>query len=120
MTNYTIKAGDTLAKIAQTFYGNPQRYAEIARYNLIPNPDRIFIGQVIQIPNADELQEIAVTARRIPEVSITPPIIPANPNAPLPGVYELEEIEGSAQRNYLPALVALGIIGYILMDKRRI
>lgn len=115
MINYTVKAGDTLGTIARQFYGDSRRYMEIALYNQLADPNRIYIGQRLQIPGTEELQEIAVTARKVPEVSIT--------NAatdPLPGTYALEAIEGSAPRDYLPALIALGIVGYVLMDKRRI
>ncbi|MGE0294725.1 MAG: LysM peptidoglycan-binding domain-containing protein [Hyphomonadaceae bacterium] len=120
MINYTVKSGDTLANIARQFYGDPKRYMEIALYNSLANPDRIFIGQTLQIPGLDELQEVAITAQRMPEFSITPPQIPNDPQAPLPGVYELPEISGSAKRDYLPALIALAVIGYVMMDKRRV
>lgn len=118
MINYTVKSGDTLAKIAQNFYGDSRRYIDIALYNSIANPDRIFVGQRLQIPGVEELQEVAISARRLPEVSITPPVT-SDPNAPLPGVFALEEIGGSAPRNYIPALIAFGIAAYVLMDKRR-
>lgn len=116
MTKYTVRSGDTLGKIAQYFYGDSRRYMDIALYNSLADPNRIYVGQVLNIPGVDELTEVGVTARRVPELSITPPI--AN-NAPLPGVYELPEISGEAPRDYIPALIALGVIGYVLMDKRR-
>jgi hypothetical protein len=120
MISYTVKAGDTLGKIAQHFYGDSRRYMEIALYNSLRDPNVIFIGQRLNIPGVDELQEFAVTAKRLPEVSITPPVaVNADPNAPLPGVYELPAIEGSAPRDYLPALIVAGIVAYALMDKRR-
>lgn len=120
MISYTVKAGDTLGTIARQFYGDSRRYMEISLYNSLANPDRIFVGQRLNIPGVEELHEVAVSAQRLPEVSITPPVVAANPNAPLPGVYELPEISGSAPRDYLPALIALGIAAYALMDKRRV
>lgn len=39
--------------------------------------------------------------------------------APLPGVFELEEIGGSAPRDYLPAVVAGLLLLYAITDKRR-
>lgn len=52
--NYTVKSGDCLWRIAQRFLGDGKRYTEI--YNLnrdkISNPDLIYVGQVLRIPNS--------------------------------------------------------------------
>lgn len=47
---YTIKSGDTLSKISKHFYGNANKYNEIAKANGIDNPDRIQAGQQINVP----------------------------------------------------------------------
>jgi nucleoid-associated protein YgaU len=49
---YTIKAGDTLSKIAKTFYGDAGKYMDIVRENqgVIKDPDNIYPGEVIRIP----------------------------------------------------------------------
>jgi len=47
---YTIKSGDSLSKISKLFYGNANKYDEIAQANGIPNPDRIQAGQQINVP----------------------------------------------------------------------
>ena len=47
---YKIKWGDTLWDIADTYYKNPWRYKEIARYNGIKDPDHIVSGTIIEIP----------------------------------------------------------------------
>lgn len=47
---HTVVRGDTLWDIAEHYYGDPRRYPEIAAANRIPNPDRIFPGQVFVIP----------------------------------------------------------------------
>ena len=47
---YKIKWGDTLWDIANTYYKNPWRYKEIARYNGIKDPDHIVSGTIIEIP----------------------------------------------------------------------
>lgn len=44
---YTVKAGDSLSKIAEKYNMN---YLELARYNNIPNPNLIYINQKIKIP----------------------------------------------------------------------
>lgn len=46
-TVYTVKAGDSLSKIAEKYNMN---YLELARYNNIPNPNLIYINQKIKIP----------------------------------------------------------------------
>lgn len=51
---YTVKSGDCLWRIAQKFLGSGSRYTEI--YNLnrdkISNPNLIYPGQVLRIPNS--------------------------------------------------------------------
>jgi nucleoid-associated protein YgaU len=53
--NYTIKSGDWLSKIAEIFYGDPLLYNRIyeANKNSINNPDLIYTGKEILIPNVD-------------------------------------------------------------------
>ena len=46
---YTVKAGDTLSKIAAK-YGTT--YQKLASYNGIANPDKISVGQKIRIPGS--------------------------------------------------------------------
>ncbi|MBV8817643.1 MAG: LysM peptidoglycan-binding domain-containing protein [Acidobacteriaceae bacterium] len=47
---YTVKAGDTLSKISQEFYGNANQYMKIAQANGIENPNLIKVGQELEIP----------------------------------------------------------------------
>lgn len=49
-TNYIVKEGDTLGKIAEMYYGNAAYYEQLALYNHIENPALIFVGQIITIP----------------------------------------------------------------------
>lgn len=53
-TFYTVEKGDTLSKIAKHFYGNANRYPEIFEANkpMLKDPDKIYPGQVLRIPNA--------------------------------------------------------------------
>ena len=48
----SLQAGDTLGKIADTFYGEAGRWKEIfeANKDKIANPDAIQIGQELVIP----------------------------------------------------------------------
>jgi hypothetical protein len=48
LEQYTVKAGDTLSLIAQSRYGSPQSWKEIAAANVdLSNPDRIAVGQTL-------------------------------------------------------------------------
>lgn len=49
---YTIQSGDTLSKIAKREYGNANDWRKIfeANQDIIKNPDKIFPGQEIRIP----------------------------------------------------------------------
>lgn len=47
---YTIKSGDSLSKISKLFYGNANKYNEIASHNGIANPDKISAGATINVP----------------------------------------------------------------------
>jgi len=49
---YTVKAGDTLSKIAKEFYGNANEYHKIfeANRDKLKSPDVIRDGQVLVIP----------------------------------------------------------------------
>ena len=47
---YTIESGDNLSKISKRFYGNANKYPEIAKANSIANPDLIKVGQQINLP----------------------------------------------------------------------
>jgi len=56
---YTVKAGDTLSKIAGQFYGSIQKWQKIYQANsdTVKNPDYIFIGQKLTIPLDDTAQK---------------------------------------------------------------
>jgi nucleoid-associated protein YgaU len=49
---YTVKAGDTLSKIARQVYGDANAYMRIFHANrtVLNDPDRIQAGQVLTIP----------------------------------------------------------------------
>jgi LysM repeat protein len=47
---YMIKNGDTLWDLAATYYRNPWLYPKLAKANSIKNPDLIFAGTRIKIP----------------------------------------------------------------------
>jgi len=49
---HTVVSGDTLGKIAKTYYGNAMKYPEIFEANkpMLSHPDKIYPGQVLRIP----------------------------------------------------------------------
>ena len=53
---YTVQSGDTLWAIAQKMYGSGGKYMKIfeANSSLLENPDKIFPGQELIIPDLDE------------------------------------------------------------------
>lgn len=48
-TTHTVVKGDTLWSIAKTYLGSGTKYQELAKINNIPNPNLIYIGQVIKL-----------------------------------------------------------------------
>lgn len=49
---YTVKSGDNLSKIAKEVYGDANQYPKIFEANkpMLKDPDEIFPGQVLRIP----------------------------------------------------------------------
>ena len=49
---YTVKSGDTLSKIAKHYYGDANRYSAIFEANkpMLSDPDKIYPGQTLRIP----------------------------------------------------------------------
>jgi uncharacterized phage-associated protein len=48
---HKVKSGENLSQISRKYYGDPNRYRDIASYNNINNPDKIEPGQELKIPN---------------------------------------------------------------------
>lgn len=53
---YTVKSGDSLSKIAKEYYGNAMKYPTIFEANkpMLKDPDKIYPGQVLRIPQLDQ------------------------------------------------------------------
>ena len=49
---YVFRPGDTLSKISKYFYGDANKYPQIAKANNLENPDQIKAGQELLIPAA--------------------------------------------------------------------
>lgn len=52
---YTIQRGDTLWSLCKKFYGDPLLYPKLAKANNIPNPDLIYDGNTLIIPDKNSL-----------------------------------------------------------------
>ena len=54
-TFYTVKKGDSLSKIAKAHYGRANQWRALFEANreIIDDPDRIYPGQMIRIPDLD-------------------------------------------------------------------
>jgi nucleoid-associated protein YgaU len=52
---YTVVSGDSLSKIAKKHYGDAMQYPVIFEANkpMLSDPDKIYPGQVLRIPNMD-------------------------------------------------------------------
>ena len=52
---HTVTSGDTLGKIAKTYYGNAMKYRVIFEANkpMLTHPDKTYPGQVLRIPSLD-------------------------------------------------------------------
>jgi len=52
---HTVVSGDTLSKIAKSYYGDPMKYPEIFEANrpMLSDPDLIYPGQMLRIPALD-------------------------------------------------------------------
>jgi LysM repeat protein len=47
---YTIKSGDTLSAVSLLFYGNANKYPEIAKANNLADPNKVSVGTTLQLP----------------------------------------------------------------------
>ena len=47
---YTIQAGDNLSKVSKLFYGNANKYEEIAKASGLADANKIQVGQEVTIP----------------------------------------------------------------------
>lgn len=74
--SYTLRANDSLSRVAQRCFGDVHMFYVIARYNKIEVPSRVAQGQVIRVP--------ARCAAAAPSPSPSPSPPPPGPPAPPP------------------------------------
>ncbi len=87
LTTYTVQRGDSLSKIARRVYGDPHKYTLIKNANNIPDPGRIWVGQVLVIPSLAGAEPATPTPPEpepAPTPQPTPPPAPPSPPEPEP------------------------------------
>src|SRR5215467_14200561 len=77
LTEIIVKAGDTLARIAQNAYGDATLAKTLATFNGIQDPNRIFAGQQIEIPSLQDRVGPAATPAPAPQGPSSSPAAPA-------------------------------------------
>ena len=58
VTSYTVQNNDNLEKISQKVYGTSKKWKQIfeANQDQLKNPDRIYAGMVLKIPDKESPQ----------------------------------------------------------------
>lgn len=54
---YTVRENDSLSKISEQVYGGQEFWPGIASVNNVANPNRILVGDTLQLPAKGELQQ---------------------------------------------------------------
>jgi nucleoid-associated protein YgaU len=47
---YIVRSGDNLSKISNYFYGDANKYMDIAKANSLADPNKVQVGQKLKIP----------------------------------------------------------------------
>ncbi len=89
MSEYIVRAGDTLSKIAEKLLGSPGRWRLLAEANALTDPNRIHVGQTLVVPSLD--------------TASAPDVL--NPSEP-PPTGDLREVIFSVEGNKVFALLA--------------
>jgi nucleoid-associated protein YgaU len=58
-TEYQVKEGDDLWKIAEKFYGSGYNWVDISRENQLSNPNIIYVDQKLTIPRTAVIEPLA-------------------------------------------------------------
>lgn len=83
-TTYTVQRGDTLAQIARQVYGDPYKYPVIQNANQIDKSGKIFVGQVLLIPQVTETGSTSPPVPAQPEPTPSPAPAPVSPQPSTP------------------------------------
>lgn len=119
--SYTIQPGDWLSKITGRYYGDIHLGDELARYNGLPDPDRIYPGDTLRLPDvlAGQPRRGAAT----PRMAWEQPLFPAPPAASTPpgGLPPPTAASAGPNTSLPPAawlMLGLGLLTLALMNRR--
>lgn len=115
METYTIKAGDSLTKIAIKIYGDANKWRELADLNGIADPSKIKVGQVLKL--MPKPVTTGITPSPTPAVSQSPAVTPAPAVKPVTGDAEITitgksvfyRFSNTTDKIFLGSLVKLGL-----------
>lgn len=136
---YTIEHGDSLWKIADSKYGDPDRYPEIAEANDLADPDIIHTGEILTVPDVEVEAPVTEEPAPAPAPDPTPDVQPGADAIPhpssvddaaeeAPAAEEAEEASAADDAPLSPSLVttagvgtllAAGLIGVLAAKRRR-
>ena len=106
---YTVKAGDTLSEIAETYNTTVEK---LAKLNNIKNVDLIFIDQVLVIDGEAPVAETTTTEAPVAEVEETPAVaetvVEETYEAPAPAVAESYSAPVATESYSAPAATVSG------------
>lgn len=105
-TSYTVRPGESLARIAQRALGDACEFYLLARYNQIRVPRKLVAGQTLRIPGAKPLAgpEPAVPVNVTPTPVVATPA-PPPPPVPAPGP-DMAKIRAQVDSHHRAALAA--------------
>jgi tetratricopeptide (TPR) repeat protein len=80
-TIHQIQPGESLAKVAQIYYGDYKLFHVIASYNGITDPASIKVGQKVKVPRLEPSVEPETDSPYLPEASESKPVaeLPGSP-----------------------------------------
>ena len=106
---YTVKPGDTLSEIAETYNTTVEK---LAKLNNIKNVDLIFIDQVLVIDGEAPVAETTTTEAPVAEVEETPAVaetvVEETYEAPAPAVAESYSAPAATENYSAPAATVSG------------
>ena len=106
---YTVKAGDTLSEIAETYNTTVEK---LAKLNNIKNVDLIFVDQVLVIDGAAPVAQTTTTEAPVAEVEETPAVaetvVEETYEAPAPAAAESYSAPAATESYSAPAATVSG------------
>lgn len=116
MMQYQVQNGDTLSKIADFLLGDETRWREIATLNKLTDPNKIYVGQILTLPDIVSSPG-SVTSAPVAKVPSTSPTLKT------PGIFSgidfKKPILGIPLYIWLIGAGALVVVPFIMPKRRR-